>query len=214
MGAAAVWSGDFAAAASVIAEADAVSEATGTRSAPFAAMLLDLLRGNQADVAPLIEATIAQAWAGGQGIAVTYGRWAAAILDNGLGRYEEARDAALRKRLAEPIRPGHRLRTGDRGSLPRTGKQPRGRRGALSRSDRPLDRTQLRPELARAHLPYGEWLRRENRRPAACEQLRTAHEMLATMGAEAFAERAGRDLLARARRCVSARSNGICARWR
>jgi hypothetical protein len=60
----------------------------------------------------------------------------------------------------------------------------------------PLDRTQLRPELARAHLPYGEWLRRENRRPAACEQLRTAHEMLATMGAEAFAERAGRDLLA------------------
>jgi hypothetical protein len=78
----------------------------------------------------------------------------------------------------------------------------------------PLDRTQLRPELFRAHLLYGEWLRRENRRPAACEQLRTAHEMLATMGAEAFAERAGRDLLARARRCVSARSNGICARWR
>jgi hypothetical protein len=106
MGAAAVWSGDFAAAASVIAEADAVSEATGTRSAPFAAMLLDLLRGNQADVAPLIEATTAQAWAGGQGIAVTYGRWAAAILDNGLGRYEEARDAALRERLAEPTRAG------------------------------------------------------------------------------------------------------------
>jgi hypothetical protein len=59
-----------------------------------------------------------------------------------------------------------------------------------------LDRTQLRPELARAHLPYGEWLRRENRRPAGGEQLRTAHEMLATMDAEAFAERAGRDLLA------------------
>jgi hypothetical protein len=77
-----------------------------TRSAPFAAMLLDLLRGNQADVAPLIEATIAQASAGGQGIAVTYGRWAAAILDNGLGRYEEARAAALRERLAEPTRAG------------------------------------------------------------------------------------------------------------
>jgi hypothetical protein len=52
------------------------------------------------------QATIAQAWAGGQRIAVTYGRWAAAILDNGLGRYEEARDAALRERLAEPTRAG------------------------------------------------------------------------------------------------------------
>ena len=59
-----------------------------------------------------------------------------------------------------------------------------------------LGRTQLRPELARAHLLYGEWLRRENRRADAREQLRTAQEMLAAMGAEAFAERARRELLA------------------
>jgi ATP/maltotriose-dependent transcriptional regulator MalT len=59
-----------------------------------------------------------------------------------------------------------------------------------------LRRTRLRPELARAHLLYGEWLRRENRRVAAREQLRTAHEMLAAIGMEAFAERARKELQA------------------
>jgi DNA-binding NarL/FixJ family response regulator len=51
-------------------------------------------------------------------------------------------------------------------------------------------------ELARAHLLSGEWLRRERRRVDAREHLRTAHDMLATMGVEAFAERARRELLA------------------
>jgi DNA-binding CsgD family transcriptional regulator len=59
-----------------------------------------------------------------------------------------------------------------------------------------LGRTRLRIELARTHLLYGEWLRREQRRVDAREQLRTAHEMLSTMGVEAFAERARRELLA------------------
>ena len=53
-----------------------------------------------------------------------------------------------------------------------------------------LGRTRLRPELARAHLLYGEWLRRENRRVDARVQLRTAHEQFRSIGMEAFAERA------------------------
>ena len=59
-----------------------------------------------------------------------------------------------------------------------------------------LGRTRLRPELARAHLLYGEWLRRERRPSDAREQLRAAHGMLEAMGAEAFAERARRELRA------------------
>jgi tetratricopeptide (TPR) repeat protein len=59
-----------------------------------------------------------------------------------------------------------------------------------------LTRTRLRPELARAHLVYGEWLRRENRRFDAREQLRLAHHQFATIGMEAFAERARSELQA------------------
>jgi DNA-binding CsgD family transcriptional regulator len=53
-----------------------------------------------------------------------------------------------------------------------------------------LERTRVRVELARAHLVYGEWLRRERRRLDAREQLRTAHELFTQFGMEAFAERA------------------------
>ena len=59
-----------------------------------------------------------------------------------------------------------------------------------------LGRTRARSQLARAHLLYGEWLRRERRRADARAQLRTAHGMLEAMGMAAFAERARRELLA------------------
>jgi ATP/maltotriose-dependent transcriptional regulator MalT len=59
-----------------------------------------------------------------------------------------------------------------------------------------LGRTRRRPEFARAHLLYGEWLRRQGGRADAREQLRTAYEMFATMGMQAFAERARRELMA------------------
>jgi DNA-binding NarL/FixJ family response regulator len=54
----------------------------------------------------------------------------------------------------------------------------------------------MRSEVARGHLLHGEWLRRDNRRIDAREQLRTARDMLDAMGMEAFAERARRELLA------------------
>jgi DNA-binding CsgD family transcriptional regulator len=232
LGTAVAWTGDFPAAEALVAEADAVCEVTGSRAAPFTAMMLASLRGRQAEAARLIEATIAGATAGGQGIAVAYAYWTAAILANGLGRYDEALAAASQASedtatlyismwaLPELIEAA--AHTGDTGiagdALTRLaqftlagetdfglGVEARSRallsQGETAESlyreaiDR-LGRTQLRPELARAHLLYGEWLRRENRRADAREQLRTAHDMLAAMGAEAFAERARRELLA------------------
>ena len=60
----------------------------------------------------------------------------------------------------------------------------------------PLGRTRMRVDLARAHLLYGEWLRRQRRRIDARAQLRIAHDMLDAMGMDAFAERARRELQA------------------
>ena len=59
-----------------------------------------------------------------------------------------------------------------------------------------LGRTRLRPERARAHLLFGEWLRRENRRVHARAQLREAHDLFVAIGMEAFAERARIELQA------------------
>ena len=67
-----------------------------------------------------------------------------------------------------------------------------------------LSRTRLRPELARAHLLFGEWLRREGRLGEARERLRTAEEMFAAIGMEAFAERARGELAARRREAARA----------
>jgi DNA-binding NarL/FixJ family response regulator len=229
LGTAVAASGDLAAAAALIAEADAIRAVTGARAAPLTATMLASLRG-QAGAVPLIEAIIAEAEAGGQGMAVAYAHWAAAILHNGLGRYEEALTAA--RQASEDITAPHismralpelveaAARAGDaalaRDALKQLaeiaqacstdavlGIQARCRallshdaddlyREAIDR----LARTELRPELARAHLLYGEWLRRKGRRVDAREQLRTAHDTLAAIGMEAFAERARRELIA------------------
>ena len=59
-----------------------------------------------------------------------------------------------------------------------------------------LGRTQMRVDLARAHLLYGEWLRRNSRRADARVQLRAANDQFVSMGMDAFAERARKELLA------------------
>lgn len=66
--------------------------------------------------------------------------------------------------------------------------------GAYCEAIERLARAGVRSELARAHLVYGERLRREQRRTDARRHLRTAYEMFAAMGAEAFARRAAREL--------------------
>jgi DNA-binding CsgD family transcriptional regulator len=228
---AAAWRGDLAAAASLIAEADAAREATGARLVAYAAMVLAAFRGSQADAVPLIEATLEQAAAAGQGAAVTWAHWVAAVLHNGLGSYAEALLAAQRAA-------GHKLvhismwalpelveaaaRTGNAGLAGQAldqlsdwtqagqtdwglGVEARCRallsdgeaadrlyREAIAR----LGQAGMRPDLARTHLLYGEWLRRQRRRGEARAQLRTARQLLDAIGMDAFAERARRELLA------------------
>jgi DNA-binding CsgD family transcriptional regulator len=95
LGQAVALGGDFATTALLVAEADAVTDATGTRVAPYAALVLAGFRGQAAEASKLVEATIKEATAGGQGTAVQYAHWANAVLMNGLGRYEEALAAAV-----------------------------------------------------------------------------------------------------------------------
>jgi DNA-binding CsgD family transcriptional regulator len=232
LGIATAWIGDFASAASVIAEADSVAVAIGSPIAPFTELRLRSLQGKEAETSALIAHAIELAATGTQQIAAISAHWAAAVLYNGLARYEEALSAA-RQATSNPFEPHVSIfalpelveaaaRTGDTelayDALARLAEttQPCGNdvavgiearcRALLSDTaaadelyreaiDR-LSRTRLRPELARAHLLYGEWLRRDNRRAGARAQLRTAYDMLTAIGMEAFAERARRELTA------------------
>jgi hypothetical protein len=95
LGIATMSTGDFEGAGFLIAEAESVAAATGTRSAPTAALRLRALQGRESEASELIAATIKQAEERGHGIAMTVARWAAAVLYNGLGRYDEAASAAV-----------------------------------------------------------------------------------------------------------------------
>ena len=231
-GQAAAAGGDFATAAILISEVEAVREATATRIDPYAAIALAGLRGDESTASELIERAITEAKDSGQGTALQYANWARSVLLNGLGRYDEALTHAVEARdqgpelfigswaLSELIEAA--TRTGDfelaHGALARLADHTAGsdsdwglglyarsaallNEGARAESlyleamDR-LQRTRLRPETGRAHLLYGEWLRRENRRVDARQSLRTAHDQLATIGMGAFAERARRELVA------------------
>jgi DNA-binding CsgD family transcriptional regulator len=194
-------------------------------------MFLAGFRGAEAEAAPLIEAVSTAAQAAGQGLAVQWTQWVAAILYNGLGRYEMAlAGAQAAEQSAElhvstwtqPELIEAATRTGQirlaaealsRLAMATSVGQTDWGQGIYARSrallsdgdearrwyheaiDR-LGRTGFRPELARAHLLYGEWLRRERRRADARAQLRTAYDMFAAVGMQAFAERARRELRA------------------
>ena len=232
LGLATAWIGDFATTASLIAEANTVAAAIGSPIAPLTELRLRSLQGREAETSALIAHAIEPAAISGQGLAAIHAHWAASVLYNGLGRYEEAMSTA-RKATANTYDPWASAwalpelveaaaRGGDAGLArdalkqlaeitqacgndPALGIEARCQallgdgtdadhlyREAIDR----LGRTELRPELARAHLLYGEWLRREGPPRRRREQLRTAHDMLATIGMEAFAERARRELIA------------------
>ena len=227
--AALVFAGELDAAASLVAELDAVCQATGTTLAPYAALTLAAWRGREDAFVALLDTEVVER---GEGSAALVAQWTKAVLANGLGRYDEAvvaaREAAddphqaigsswglcelveAAARSAQPelaadafarLEPitraagtnwalGIQART--EALLRRGDVAERLYREAIER----LGRTRLRGELARARMLYGEWLRRENRRVDAREQLRAAHEMFSGMGAEAFEERARRELAA------------------
>jgi DNA-binding CsgD family transcriptional regulator/tetratricopeptide (TPR) repeat protein len=232
LGLATAWSGDFEGAASVIAELDEVTAATGAQIPPFAELLLLALRGREGEASALIASTLERAAHVAQGPAATEAHWAAAVLHNGLGRYEEALTAAqqassdpldlypsmwaLPELVEAAVRCGqdelarHALErlaatTQPSGTDFSLGLEARSRalltadeaaEGLYRESIERLGCTRLRPELARAHLLYGEWLRRESRRVDARAQLRKAHDVFVAIGMEAFAGRARVELLA------------------
>jgi DNA-binding CsgD family transcriptional regulator len=224
--------GDLDTAASLVAEAEAVVEATGSQLAPQGAIALAAWRGREAEASALIEASRQEVERRGEGLWLVATEWASAVLFNGLGRYEDALAAAeqaaedphelglstwvpteiieaavrsgARERAAGPLR---RLQEISRaaGTDWALGVEARSRallsngeaaeRLYLEAIER-LGRTRIRVALARAHLLYGEWLRRQGRRMDAREQLRIAHQLYSSMGMEGFAERARRELLA------------------
>jgi DNA-binding CsgD family transcriptional regulator len=232
LGNVAIWSGDFATGASVVAEIESLAAATGARISPFQTLRLLALQGRGTEASTLIARTIERAAGEGQGLAETNAHWAAAVLCNGLARYDEAAAAARRATsdtlepfismwaLPELVEATMRVHDPDsaRDALERLAEttQPSSTDFGLGMEARcralvshgaaaddlyreavdRLSRTPLRPELARAHLLHGEWLRREGRRVDAREQLRTAHDVFAEIGMEAFAERARRELSA------------------
>jgi DNA-binding CsgD family transcriptional regulator len=231
LGLARAWFGDLAGTAAASAETDSIAAATGTSIAPYALTRFLALRGNEAEAKAAIATALERA-AAGEGSAAFYAHWAAAVLYNGLARYEQAASAAQQAAsssnvpnellwvLAELVEAASRagdtevarhavLRlaemTQSSGTDAALGIEARCRallsngaavddvyREAIDR----LGRTLLRPDLARAHLLYGEWLRRAGRRLEARDQLRTAHDQFVAIGMEAFAERARRELLA------------------
>ena len=227
-----LFAGDLTTAASLTDELHAVKEATGSALAPYGALGLAALRGDEAEASALIDATMEDVTRRGEGVGITFAQWANAALNNGLGHYDKAvaagrhataydKDlASLRWSLVELIEAAARsgmteTATGAYRQLTEMASASgtdwvlgaQARSHALLSEGEAAERlyresialfgkTRLRVDLARTHLLYGEWLRRERRRIDAREQLRTAHGMLEAMGIAAFAERARHELQA------------------
>ncbi len=222
------WRGDFGMAESLIAEADALGELTGTRHRNGAVVLAGF-RGQKSEVTHLFNIQTTDASLAGHGLGLQFCQWASSVLCNGLGRHEEAIEDAhwaadeapelfisgwalvelveaaakigqtqlafeALERLVEATNIGESewglgVLARSRALLSEGPAAERSYREAIER----LSHTQVRPEIARAHLVYGEWLRREDRHLDARVELRMADQQFTTMEMEAFADRARRE---------------------
>jgi DNA-binding CsgD family transcriptional regulator len=239
----AVLCGDIEASTAMMAEYDALNEATDTGQYCACRLVRAAYQGRP-EALTRMETSAADCAERGVGQGVQYAYWTKAIACNGLGRYAEALAAAklaayeldmpvvtawaLPELIEAAVRSGqqdvarqamedlarHMVDDADWGA----GLEARSRALVTESDDaerwyteaiRRLSATPLRTELARAHLLYGEWLRRGRRRVAAREQLYAAHEMFTAMEAEAFGERARRELVATGEK-VRKRNAALC----
>ena len=226
-----VLEGKLDAAAALADDAVSMLDASRSRRISGAKLLLAACRGDGDQAERVIADAERDARAHGEGVVLTYGEHARAVLNNGLGRYEAALSAAQQasardelgvstRSLAELVEAADRCgnpvvaaqalqrlseRTRAAGGDWALGIEARSRalvsddqlaerlyREAVER----LGRCRVRLELARAHLVYGEWLRRQKRRRDARSELHQAHQMFTEMGAGPFAERSSRELIA------------------
>ena len=224
-----VATGDLPGAATALAEAEAVSEATGAASPEEQdhSAWLDAWRFDETEALRRIDTAERPS----QRLAPPHLAHARAVVCNAAGRYEAALAAAQRSCELHPTGTHAWALIDLVEAAVRCGRHDQARVALGQLSDRTrlvstewglglearcaalvaavavaealyveaierLGRARTRPDLARAHLLYGEWLRREGRRLEAREQLRTAHVMFSEMGIPGFAERARRELAA------------------
>lgn len=224
-----VTAGDFAQAADLLEQSDAISTATGAPPHRSIQTYLAACRGHEQLGKDLAAATIQDATARGEGSEITVVLFALAILHNGLAQYDEAfaactsaleyddvgmhghllnemveaaarsgNTSAAETAVAQLIERADATGTGTVLGYAARARALTGRNSAAEdeyrTAIRELEQSPLKVMTARTHLLFGEWLRRENRRGDAREELRIAHGMFTQMGADGFAERTRREL--------------------
>jgi DNA-binding CsgD family transcriptional regulator len=227
-----LFAGRLSEAESLFEQAEAVADATDTRTAKYAAVLVAAFRGYEREARSFIDAAAEDFAARGEGMGVTLTKCAIAVLCNGLARYDEAYVAA-QEALEDPCelwfwpwatvelieaasRTGRGAAAGSAFERLAEGTSASGTVWAAATEDRcrallsegalaeksyasAIDRlspTSLHLDLARTHLVFGEWLRRESRPADARDHLRVAHRLFKEFGSISYTERSRVELAA------------------
>jgi DNA-binding CsgD family transcriptional regulator len=218
-----VQAGELSKAAALLLERERVEPGTRAATLPYLPLLLAAWRGDAPGAAELAGEMARGASDRGEGAALTYADYAQAVLYNGQGSYRAAAEAeivispwALYELVEAAARSDQKERaraaagqlsklaaasasSWARGAAARSRALVSGGRAAEEEYREAIEllgNTRMATHLARARLVYGEWLRREKRRAEARDQLRSAFDAFTSMGAEAFADRARRELQA------------------